>query len=257
VPKVGGGQDGGGAGECDARNRMRVGYPQQRSAMTGRITSMVGLFTLGKRMLTTRTGKLRRITVTCIVVLAAACTQNPQATVLSPSTSAPTVIPTALPTVEATHTPKSVATPDEDAGPPLRPAEAEGLTIPAAEAFVHYFFDLLNYLKSTGDGSAVRNSAEAGCRACKVVLKNYTATNAHNGGITGDFRWRDVKVSGAKLVDAETAEVKVSARQGRYSVPHAPNRRKQVPTQQYYLSVTLSARGNQWVMFEMTTEDAE
>jgi len=139
--------------------------------MDGRITTMVGLFTLRKRMLTTRTGNLRRITVTCIVVLAAGCTQNPRATVLSPSTSAPTATPPALPTVEATHTPKSVATPDEDAGPPLRPAEAEGLTIPAAEAFVQYFFDSLNYLKATGDGSSVRQSADAGCKSCNAMLK--------------------------------------------------------------------------------------
>jgi hypothetical protein len=140
-------------------------------------------------------------------------------------------------------------------GPPLRPVEADGLTIPAAESFVQYYFATLNYLKATGDGSATRKAAEVGCRSCNAMLKLYATMNVANQGIAGDYPWRDVKVTSAAIVDPKTAEVTMAARQGKYIVRGKPTGPLQtVKPTDYALKLTLSAKGNEWVMFDVELE---
>jgi hypothetical protein len=140
-------------------------------------------------------------------------------------------------------------------GPPLRPVEADGLTIPAAESFVHYYFATLDYLKATGDGSATRKAAEVGCRSCNAMLKLYATMNVANQGIAGDYPWRDVKVSSAAITDPTTAVVAMAAHQGTYSVRASPKSPLQtVKPKNYALKLTLSAKGNQWVMFDVELE---
>lgn len=181
--------------------------------------------------------------------LCVACVSNPKA---GPAPAAApeerTVTPTASMSV-----PSPVAM---DEGPPLRPETADGLTVPAAEGFVQYFFATLNYLKTTGDGSAVTKAADPGCRVCNAMLTTYRKASGSNGAVVGDYVWRDVVVSSAKLTDAATAEVTVTARQGAYRIKPAPSAPIQrVKPEEFSLRLTLSARGGQWTMFDFTREN--
>ena len=120
---------------------------------------------------------------------------------------------------------------------------------------MQYYFVTLNYLKASGDGSATRTAAEAGCRPCNAMIHMYQKTNVTNAGINGDYAWRDVKVSSAKITDSNTAQVTVAARQGKYMVKAKPTGPVQtVAPKDFALKLTLSAKGNRWVTFDLELE---
>ena len=223
-------------------------------------------------MLTTRVRRMAiRLTIAGIVplfaggLMLAGCTANPKAGSAPATasddwseTSQAVSTPSGRPTqVGEAVSPAPTATVGGDPadGPPLRPVEADGLTIPAAESFVHYYFATLNYLKATGNGSATRKAAEVGCRSCNAMLKLYATMNVANQGIAGDYQWRDVKVSSAAITDPTTAVVAMAAHQGTYTVRASPKSPLQtVKPKNYTLKLTLSAKGNQWVMFDVELE---
>src|SRR5262245_26685798 len=79
---------------------------------------------------------------------------DPSAATTQPEPAQP-FIADRTPTTDAPNS----ATPSVDGsdGPPRRPDAALGLTVASAEALVRFYFEQAeNYLKLTGDGSAVR-----------------------------------------------------------------------------------------------------
>lgn len=182
--------------------------------------------------------------------LCVACTSNPKA---GPApTAAPDDRETVVPTPSETASSSAVV----DDGPPLRPENAVGLSVPAAEGFVQHYFAALNYLKTNGEGSAVTRAADPGCRVCNAMLTAYRKANGANGAVVGDYLWRDVVVSSVRLTDAATAEATVSARHGAYRIRTTPTAAIQtVKPEKFSLRLTLSAQGRQWMMFDFIREN--
>lgn len=193
--------------------------------------------------------------VLACVSVCVACTANPKAG------PAPTGAPEdgrvpSTPASTSAPAPTGPTSLQVNQGAPLRPEQAVGLTVPAAEGFVQYYFAALNYLKASGDGSAVTAAADPGCRVCNAMLTTYRKTNGSNAKVVGDYTWRDVAVSSVKLTDAATAEVTVSARQGAYEIkPTRTAPAQPVKPEEYLLRLTLSARGDSWMMFDFTREN--
>ncbi|GAA1557675.1 hypothetical protein GCM10009789_08840 [Kribbella sancticallisti] len=214
--------------------------------------------------------------------LCAACASNPKAG-SAPAAAAATATASASARASASASASASAAEDRSASPlqsdgttpaptaepgapsaveageaPLRPEAAVGLTVPAAEGFVRYFFETLNYLKTTGDDSATTQAADPGCKPCNAMLTTYRKANGANDAVTGDYAWRDVTVSSAKLLDPSTAEVTMTARQGAYSIKPAPTApiETAAPTE-FSLRLTLSAQGQHWMMFDFKRENPQ
>jgi hypothetical protein len=177
-------------------------------------------------------------------VLITGCTPNPEASHPSPQ---PTAAPT---TPEASTTATPTTTPP--AGPPERPAAAEGLTLAAAEAFVHYYSDLMNYASDTGDGTALLSASDSGCENCKVYADFVKKSNAANGLLTGDYHEHITEVS--ELVRGQSGRLGGSAilKVGKYVSRETPTATPITSkSTNYTREIALSPQSGNWVMFEM------
>ena len=90
-----------------------------------------------------------------------------------------------LPSASATSpTTTASATPDAPVEPTL-PPEAQGKDEAAAEAFVRYFYDLINYAQVTGDVRAIKRVSFPSCDACANGAKFVHDIYAEGGFIDG------------------------------------------------------------------------
>lgn len=187
------------------------------------------------------------IALACLTTtLLAACNANsPEAG--RPDTAPPTTAPTAVP---ASTTPSNSSTPPSAA--PERPSAANGLTLAAAEVFVRYYSDLMNYASSSGDGTAMLSASDAGCENCKAYADFVKISNEANGLLTGDYREHITDVS--ELVRGQSgrlggsASVKVGAYVSRETPSATPIETKAT---NYKREFALSPQGGSWVMYEM------
>lgn len=173
-------------------------------------------------------------------VLMSGCTSNPEASHPSPQPTTPAASTTAT---RATTPP---------AGPPERPAAAEGLTLAAAEAFVHYYSDLMNYASDTGDGTALLSASDSGCENCKVYADFVKKSNAANGLLTGDYHEHITEVS--ELVRGQSGRLGGSAilKVGTYVSRETPTASPITSkSRKYTRELALSPQSGNWVMFEM------
>jgi hypothetical protein len=173
-------------------------------------------------------------------VLITGCTSNPEASHPSPQPTTPAASTTAT---RATTPP---------AGPPERPAAAEGLTLAAAEAFVHYYSDLMNYASDTGDGTALLSASDSGCENCKVYADFVKKSNAANGLLTGDYHEHITEVS--ELVRGQSGRLGGSAilKVGTYVSRETPTASPITSkSRKYTRELALSPQSGNWVMFEM------
>ncbi len=84
------------------------------------------------------------------------------------------------PTTSMSQTPE----PAEPAEPTL-PPEAEGKGRKAAEAFVRYYYDTVNYAQATGDTTLLRSIGSPGCTACTAGADAIDAIYRQGGTIIG------------------------------------------------------------------------
>ncbi|TCO43447.1 hypothetical protein EV646_11223 [Kribbella antiqua] len=190
-----------------------------------------------------------RPTSTLLACLAAtslltACTNSPEA-------GRPNGTPTTSTTASASSTgaPTPTATPS---APPARPPAAQGLTLAAAEQFVHYYSDLMNYASDTGDTAPLMSASDAGCENCKAYADFVKKSNAANGLLTGDYHEDLTEVS--ELVRGQagrlggSANVSIGAYVSRETASAAPVSSKAT---KYTREFALSQQGGDWVMYEM------
>lgn len=190
------------------------------------------------------------LTLACLgtaLLLTACSSPSPEAG--RPNTAPPSPVPSSsAPTTNGTGTPPGAP----PTGTPTRPATAEGLTLAAAETFVRYYVDLLNYASATGDIQPVLSASESGCRHCKDYTNYVKQVNAANGGLSGDYleRVKDVpdlfrgesgRLGGYALVTIGVYTSKDS--------PSAKPVTSKVRT--YKREFTLSPQRGSWVMYEM------
>jgi len=191
--------------------------------------------------------RLTILTLACLTttLLAACSSTSPEAG--RPNTAPPTTAPTAVPT---STTPPNSSTPPSVA--PDRPSTANGLTLAAAEVFVRYYSDLMNYASSSGDGAAMLRASDAGCENCKAYADFVKISNAANGLLTGDYREHITDVS--ELVRGQSGKVggSASVKVGAYISRETPSATPIVSeATNYKREFALSPQGGNWVMYEM------
>lgn len=78
---------------------------------------------------------------------------------------------------------------------PTPPAAMKGDDVEAAEAFVKYYFGLLNYAKFSGDIKSVRELALPTCVACHAATDSIQSTHRSGGNYQGgEFTVRDLRM---------------------------------------------------------------
>ncbi|WP_327639851.1 DUF6318 family protein [Kribbella sp. NBC_00482] len=183
--------------------------------------------------------------------LLAACGQgSPEAghpnTAPPPATAADTSTGAAI---QSASKPTPSTAPGE---PPERPTGARGVTLAAADQFVRYYSDLLNYASATGDTSPMLAESEAGCENCKSYAKFVAQANAANGLLKGNYLEKVTDVP--ELYRGESgrlggsATVAVGAYVSRQSKSATA---VSVEATKYTREFALSPQDGNWVMYEM------
>ncbi len=115
-----------------------------------------------------------RTTVASALVLPlalAGCGDDPQPKMPPPSASSP-----------STPTPSTSTDPAVE---PTLPPEAEGKDEAAAEAFVRYYWDLANYVQSTGDAQTFSEVALPSCTTCSRAASYFEKAYRKGGYLRG------------------------------------------------------------------------
>ena len=186
----------------------------------------------------------------CLTALALpACTTSPEAG--HPNTT-PASQPSATPTSAGTSPTSTASTSTTLQEPPTRPPSANGLSLAAAEAFIRYYSDALNYASDTGDTKPLLDSSDDGCEGCKLYASYVQKANGKNGGLTGDYREKLTQVS--ELYRGTNGHIGASA-----LVTIGAYVSKQTPTSKpvaskaakYKREIALSPKDGNWIMYEM------
>ncbi len=126
------------------------------------------------------------------------------------------------------------------------------MTLSAAEAFIHYYSDLMNYAAATGDTSQMLQASDGGCENCKAYAQIVEKSNVANGLVTGDYRERLTEVS--ELVRGQGGHLGGSAivKIGKYTSRDTPSASPTtIQAETYKREVALSAQEGHWVMYEL------
>lgn len=101
---------------------------------------------------------------------------------MSPSSATSSDSPTSSPSADATEE-------------PTLPPEAEGNDEAAAEAFIRYYYDVVNYAQRTGDVTTLKSHSLPSCQACTDGA-NFLRDMYANGGeqVGGDYEVQEVQV---------------------------------------------------------------
>jgi hypothetical protein len=180
--------------------------------------------------------------------LLTACTKgSPEAG--HPNTSPPpTSTPPASTSTGTPTQPSSAAT----TAPPTRPAAAKGLTLAAADQFVRYYSNLLNYASATGDTAPMLSVSEKGCENCKSYANFVAKANAANGLLQGDYLEKITDVP--ELYRGESGRIGGSAMVaiGAYTSRESKNASPiNLKAAKYKREFALSPQGGSWIMYEM------
>ena len=183
--------------------------------------------------------------------LLTACTGSPEAG--RPNTAPPDSTSTPSPTAPASTPSESTAsTATSPEQPPARPAGANGLTLAAAEAFIRYYSDALNYASDTGDTKPLLDASDGGCEGCRLYADYVKKANGKNGGLAGDYRETLTEVS--ELYRGTNGHIGASAQLaiGAYVSKQTPTS-KPVASKaaKYKREIALSPKSSNWIMFEM------
>lgn len=136
--------------------------------------------------------------------------------------------------------------------PPERPEPAVGLTLAAADAFVRYYIQLLNYTSATGDTQPLLSASDDGCRQCKVYADYVRRVNAANGGLSGDYLERITDIPDLFRGKSGRLGGYASVTIGGYTTKESPSAKPVTSTaQSYKREFTLSPQQKMWVMYEM------
>lgn len=102
-------------------------------------------------------------------------------TACSGSDPEPRVAPSPSPSSSTTASPSSSPGPT----PPTLPATAIRRTDRGAEAFVHYFLDVLNFAQRSGDTAELRRISSAACAGCRGYVDAIQSTYSSGGRVEG------------------------------------------------------------------------
>ncbi|WP_432887305.1 DUF6318 family protein [Kribbella sp. CA-245084] len=126
------------------------------------------------------------------------------------------------------------------------------MTLAAAEQFVRYYSDLMNYAADTGDTAALLSASDAGCGNCQAYADFIAKSNAANGLLTGDYHEHITDVpeltKGKPGFAGGSATLRVGAYTSKETKADTPLDSK---PSTYTREFALFAKGGNWVMYEM------
>ncbi|WP_433015466.1 DUF6318 family protein [Kribbella sp. CA-294648] len=199
--------------------------------------------------MTTRNRQATALTLACLcAALLAGCNND------SPEAGQPNTAPPESGSTSSATSPTGSPTPSSSkpSVAPERPAAAQGLSLAAAEAFVHHYSDLMNYASDTGDAAPMLRASEAGCEACQTYAEFVKTSNAANGLLAGDYREHLKEVS--ELVRGQSGRLGGSAvvTVGEYVSRQTPSATPfKSAAETYTRELALAPQNGNWVMYEM------
>lgn len=127
---------------------------------------------LGKERRVHRSRKAFALGALAPLLLVCACSGDPE----------PKVAPPTSPST-------SVSTSPSPSGPvePVMPDAAKAHTAAGAEAFVTFYWEMVNYAQATGDLSGLESLAAEGCAACKGGVDSLRKIFAKGGHVRGGY----------------------------------------------------------------------
>ncbi len=155
------------------------------------------------------------ITALCVVPVLAlgACSgSDPQPKLADPTESAPTSPSTT-----------AVSGPVE----PTMPAAAQGTDTASAEAFVKFYWEMVNYAQATGDLDGLESMTDQSCTACRGGLEALEKIFAHDGTVTGGVNSLSATRTG-HLQNDDRLTVWFELSTTRQSIDYAGDRRDEV-----------------------------
>ena len=118
-------------------------------------------------------------------------------------------------TTAAASSPSPTTSPTQDpTAEPTLPPEAEGNDEAAAEAFIRYYWDVVDYAQSTGDMKTLETLALPSCGSCETGNAYLRKLYNNGGALTGvDYKVDRVRVelrSDREMFSTYNAEVSLS-----------------------------------------------
>jgi len=166
---------------------------------------------------------------------------DPEPRFAPPSTSAPTSPSTT-----------AVSGPVE----PTMPAAAKGTDAAAAEAFVRFYWEMVNYAQATGDLDGLQSLADASCAACREGTSYLERVFSDGGEISGGAATVRVRTTGfVKDQGRSNAVVVFDVSSTRQRVDYPGDRRDEsYPGGVTRLSAILIPHAGTWLMSSWNDE---
>jgi hypothetical protein len=96
----------------------------------------------------------------------------------------PKLAPTDSSSAASTTAPPPTPTPTRPVEPSL-PSEAQGEDAAAAEAFVRFYWEMVNYAQATGDSQALARQSSDSCVGCQAAIELVSEVYGSGGSILG------------------------------------------------------------------------
>lgn len=167
------------------------------------------------------------------------------------SPAEPTSSPSSVESTELSPSPSATST--EPTGPvePTLPAAAEKSTKDGAEAFVEYYWEVVNYASATGDTSTLKDISLHGCQTCWSGIAWIDDVYAAGGRITGGSY--EVLRQTSQRTPSGSWGVAARIKVGRQAVQNAGTLNETFPkgVRSHILDVSLDRSGWQVVSWEI------
>lgn len=126
------------------------------------------------------------------------------------------------------------------------------MSISAAESLTRFYFDQAeNYLKLTGDGTAVKALTSPVCRPCLEETKIFRTLNGRNKRLTGDYLWKNIDIRAVRTTGTRSAVVSVDLTRGKHTAILKPGAKPTpYPGGPLQLEITLIATNGNWLVFD-------
>jgi len=168
-----------------------------------------------------------------VLALGACSGDDPEPELAPPSSSAPSSPSTT-----------AVSGPIE----PTMPAAARGTDAAAAEAFVKFYWEMVNYAQATGDVEGLRGLTDESCTACGGGLDALQKIFRQDGRVTGGINSLS-KIHVGRLQNDDRVTVWFELSTTRQLIDYPGNRRDEIYRPAKVTLMTVLRRdGGQWVI---------
>ncbi len=154
--------------------------------------------------------------------------------------------PSSSPSSSAPSSPSTTAV----SGPiePTMPAAARGTDAAAAEAFVKFYWEMVNYAQATGDVEGLRGLTNASCQPCSAGLRALEKLGAQHAQINGGV-YRLSDVSSAFFDNGKRIRVWYRLAASRQTITYPGGKEDQVFQPKHVRAMSLLRQENgQWTL---------